>query len=247
MQEFYRLTIEEAVGVLEVGEQGLKSSDVEERREKYGANELLEAARKRPVQIFFEQFKDLLVVILLVAAVISAFLGKFESAVVILVVVLVNGMLGTLQHVKAEQSLQSLKKLSSPVAKVIRDGQRLEIPSREVVPGDIIHLEAGDYVSADGRVVESHSVQLNESSLTGESVSVAKVTEAVNQDDVAIGDRINMVFSGSFVTYGRAVAVITQTGMDTEIGKIATLLETATDKKTPLQLKIGRASCRERV
>ena len=242
MQEFYRLTIEEAVGVLEVGEQGLKSSDVEERREKYGANELLEAARKRPVQIFFEQFKDLLVVILLVAAVISAFLGKFESAVVILVVVLVNGMLGTLQHVKAEQSLQSLKKLSSPVAKVIRDGQRLEIPSREVVPGDIIHLEAGDYVSADGRVVESHSVQLNESSLTGESVSVAKVTEAVNQDDVAIGDRINMVFSGSFVRYGRAVAVITQTGMDTEIGKIATLLETATDKKTPLQLNLDEFS-----
>jgi Ca2+-transporting ATPase len=235
MQDYYQLTHEDTMKSLDVTDQGLRDNEVEQRREKYGANELLEVKKKGPLQIFLDQFKDLLVLILLAAAIISAFLGKLESTIVILAVVFLNAILGTLQHIKAEQSLQSLKKLSSPSAKVLRNGQRVEIPSQELVPGDIQYLDAGDFVSADGRVLESHSVQVNESSLTGESVSVLKVTEPIIQENVPIGDRKNMVFSGSFVTYGRAVVVITHTGMDTEIGKIARLLDDAKDKKTPLQ------------
>lgn len=235
MHDFYRLTTEDVLSILDVSDQGITSGEVAVRKEKYGPNELLESAKKGALQVFFDQFKDLLVIILLAAAVISAFLGKFESTIVIILVVLINAVLGTLQHVKAEQSLQSLKKLSSPAGKVLRDGKRVAIPSRELVPGDILYLDAGDYVSADGRILESHSLQVNESSLTGESVSVLKITEPLLQENLAIGDRTNIVFSGSFITYGRAVAVVTQTGMDTEIGKVAQLLDTAKENKTPLQ------------
>lgn len=239
MQPFFRQTIEEVMSALKVTDQGLSSKEAAIRREKYGANELLETAKKSAVQVFFEQFKDLLVLILLAAAAISAFLGKFESTLVIIAVVLLNGILGTLQHVKAEQSLLSLKKLSSPTAKVLRDGKMSQIPSSELVPGDILYLEAGDYVSADARILEAHSLQVNESSLTGESVSVLKIAEPCPQGvDVALADMKNMVFSGSFVTYGRAVAVVTHTGMNTEIGKVAQLLDTASEKRTPLQLSL---------
>ncbi|NLX91698.1 MAG: cation-translocating P-type ATPase [Firmicutes bacterium] len=239
MQPFFRQTIEEVMSALKVTDQGLSSKEAAIRREKYGANELLETAKKSAVQVFFEQFKDLLVLILLAAAAISAFLGKFESTLVIIAVVLLNGILGTLQHVKAEQSLLSLKKLSSPTAKVLRDGKMSQIPSSELVPGDILYLEAGDYVSADARILEAHSLQVNESSLTGESVSVLKIAEPCPQGvDVALADMKNMVFSGSFVTYGRAVAVVTHTGMNTEIGKVAQLLDTAKDKRTPLQVSL---------
>ncbi|PLR77396.1 calcium-translocating P-type ATPase, PMCA-type [Bacillus sp. V3-13] len=235
MSDFYRKSTEEVMRELDVTEHGLNTEDVEKRRGQYGFNELAEARRKSAVQVFFEQFKDFLVIILLVAAVISAFLGKFESTIVILIVVIINAILGTVQHIKAEQSLRSLKALSSPTAKVLRNGHRTEIPSRELVVGDILFLDAGDYVSADGRILESHSLQVNESSLTGESVSALKSVEAIDEDDVPIGDRKNMVFSGSFVTYGRAVVLVTGIGMNTEIGKIANLLGTAREKKTPLQ------------
>lgn len=239
MQSFFRQTIEEVMSTLKVTDQGLSSNEAAIRLEKYGANELLETAKKSPVQVFFEQFKDLLVLILLAAATISAFLGKLESTLVIMLVVLLNAVLGTLQHIKAEQSLLSLKKLSSPTAKVLRDGKMKQIPSRELVPGDILYLEAGDYVSADARILESHSLQANESSLTGESVSVEKIAEPCPQgEDVAIADMKNMVFSGSFITYGRAVVAVTHTGMDTEIGKVAQLLDTASEKRTPLQLSL---------
>ena len=239
MQPFFRQTVEEVMSALKVTDQGLSSNEAAIRQEKYGANELLETAKKSAVQVFFEQFKDLLVLILLAAAAISAFLGKLESTLVIMLVVLLNAILGTLQHVKAEQSLLSLKKLSSPTAKVLRDGKMTQIPSSELVPGDILYLEAGDFVSADARILEAHSLQVNESSLTGESVSVVKIAEPCPQgEDVAIADMKNMVFSGSFVTYGRAVAVVTHTGMDTEIGKVAQLLDTASEKRTPLQLSL---------
>ncbi|PLR95320.1 cation-translocating P-type ATPase [Bacillus sp. T33-2] len=235
MAEFYRMPSAEALRVLEVSDEGLKTADVQSRREKYGFNELAEAERISTIQVFFEQFRDFLVIILLVAAIISAFLGKYESTIVILIVVILNAILGTVQHVKAEQSLNSLKALSSPTAKVLRDGQKIEIPSRELIVGDILYLDAGDYVSADGRIIENYSLQVNESSLTGESVSSIKSTEPIDDDNVPLGDRKNMVFSGSFVTYGRAVVLVTEIGMKTEIGKIANLLESAQDKKTPLQ------------
>ncbi|OMP66937.1 calcium-translocating P-type ATPase, PMCA-type [Domibacillus epiphyticus] len=235
MIEFYRKSTDEVLRTLGVTKDGLNAHDVEGRRTEFGFNELEEAKRRSTVQVFFGQFRDFLVIILLAAAIISAFLGKFESAIVILVVVILNAILGTVQHVKAEQSLKSLKALSAPTAKVLRDGQKIEIPSREIIVGDILFLDAGDYVSADGRVIENYSLQVNESSLTGESLSSNKSTEPIDEENVPLGDRNNMVFSGSFVTYGRAVVLVTQIGMKTEIGKIANLLESAQDKKTPLQ------------
>ncbi|WP_456276953.1 calcium-translocating P-type ATPase, PMCA-type [Bacillus sp. AK128] len=235
MSQFFMKTSKEVLEELKVTEKGLVSADVEKRREQYGYNELAEGKRKTAIAVFLEQFKDFLVLILIAAAIISAFLGKFESTIVILVVVIINAILGTVQHLKAEQSLNSLKALSSPTAKVLRDGQKVEIPSRELLVGDILFLDAGDFVSADGRIIENHSLQINESSLTGESLSVEKDTSPIAEKDVPIGDRINMVFSGSFVTYGRGVVVVTNTGMNTEIGRIADLLESAKEKKTPLQ------------
>lgn len=238
MKEFYKKSPEEALKILGVTSKGLNEEEIKKRREQYGFNELEETARKSPLQVFLDQFKDFLVIILLGAAIISAFLGKLESTIVILVVVVINAILGTVQHIKAEQSLKGLKALSSPIAKVLRNGQKLEIPSRELLVGDILYLDAGDYVSADGRVLESFSLQVNESSLTGESESVLKFVDIIDKDDVAIGDRKNMVFSGSFVTYGRGVVLVTDIGMNTEIGKIANLLESAKEKKTPLQVNL---------
>lgn len=238
MDNFYKKTDVEVMQQLKVTSQGLTTDEVNKRREEYGFNELEEKDRKSVVKIFFEQFKDFLVAILIVAAIVSAFLGKYESTLVILAVVIVNAILGTAQHVKAEAALKSLKALSSPIAKVLRNGEKVEIPSREIMVGDILYIEAGDYISADGRILEVYSLQVNESSLTGEAESVLKTTDVIDGDNVAIGDRKNMVFSGGFVTYGRGVALVTSIGMKTEIGKIATLLENAQEKKTPLQVNL---------
>src|SRR3954471_485885 len=235
MSEHHQKSSEEVMNTLGVTDKGLTSDEVKKRHEQFGFNELAEGKRKSTVQVFLEQFKDFLVIILIVAALISAFLGEIESSAVIMVVVILNAILGTVQHVKAEQSLNSLKALSSPTAKVLRDGQMIEIPSKEVVVGDILYLDAGDYVPADGRLMESHSLQVNESSLTGESLAVTKSIEPIAGEDVSIGDKVNMVFSGSFVTYGRGTVLVTDIGMQTEIGKIANLLESAQEKKTPLQ------------
>ncbi len=238
MNEFYKKSSNEVIETLGVTDKGLNHEEIKKRREQYGFNELEEAARKSHLQVFIDQFKDFLVIILLAAALISAFLGKLESTLVIMVVITINAILGTIQHIKAEQSLKSLKALSSPTAKVLRNGQKVEIPSRELVVGDILYFDAGDYVSADGRILETYSLQVNESSLTGESESVLKVSEPIDEDNISIGDRKNMVFSGSFVTYGRAVVLVTGIGMNTEIGKIANLLENAKEKKTPLQVSL---------
>src|SRR3954469_23614288 len=169
MSEFYRKSTEEVMKSLGVTNKGLSNEEVQKKREQYGFNELAEGKRKSTVQVFFEQFKDFLVIILIIAALISAFLGEIESTFVIMVVVILNAILGTVQHVKAEQSLNSLKALSSPTAKVLRNGTKVEIPSKEVVVGDILFLDAGDYIPADGRMIENASLQVNESSLTGES------------------------------------------------------------------------------
>ena len=172
----------------------------------------------------------------------SIFTGNFESAMVIFAVIILNSILGTVQQVKAEKSLKSLKALSAPTAKVLRNGIQVEIPSREVVVGDILYLEAGDYISADGRIIENYSIQVNESSLTGESENVSKTQDIIEGDNAAIGDRKNMLFSGSLVTYGRAVIVVTGTGMKTELGKVASLLKNTEEKKTPLQVNLDNFS-----
>lgn len=233
--KFYKKSSEEVMEILDVSIDGLSEQEVQKRRLEHGYNKLDEAKGDTPIKVFMDQFKDFLVIMLILAAIISAALGKYESTIVVIFVVVLNAILGTVQHIKANNSINSLKALSSPVSKVLRDKMKKEIPSNELVVGDIIFFDAGDYISADARVIEAHSFQVNESSLTGESESVTKEIEAISQDDVSIGDMKNMVFSGSYVTYGRGVAVVTDIGMKTEIGKIASMLENAKARKTPLQ------------
>ena len=227
---------------LESSTDGLSEAQVTDHREKYGENKLQEKKRKSTLLVFAEQFKDLLVIILIVAALISIATGDVESTVVILAVITLNAILGTVQYVKAEKSLESLKKLSAPVAKVIRDGQQLEIPASELVVGDIIKLEAGDVVPSDGRLLESYSLKINESALTGESEAVEKDPSVIDSEKVALGDQKNMVFSSSLVTYGRGLAVITAVGHDTELGKIADLISNTAERKTPLQVNMDNFS-----
>lgn len=220
---------------------GLTTRRAQELLEKYGENLLREKKKKSIFSIFLRQFADLLVVILVAAAVVSMFSGNVESTIVIFAVLIMNAVLGTIQYVKAEKSLAALKNLSAPHARVIRDGMKQEIPASEVVPGDILLLEAGDMVAADGRIISNHSLQVNESSLTGESTNVDKL-EGVISEEVPLGDRVNMVFSGSLVTYGRAEVLVTATGMATEMGRIASLMNDTEDRKTPLQVSLDNFS-----
>ena len=219
----------------ESSRKGLTQGQAAEKLEQYGENKLREGKRKTVLQVFAEQFADLLVVILVIAAIISAFTGGFESTLVIIAVLILNAVLGTVQHFKAEKSLESLKAMSAPLARVVRDGVKCEIPAVALVPGDILLLEAGDVATADGRVLENHSLQVNESALTGESENVNKTDDILTQEELSLGDRLNMVYSGSLVSYGRGVILVTSTGMETEIGKIANLIENAQAKTTPLQ------------
>ena len=238
MDKFFSKSSKDVLNHFNVTKEGLSTEQVNKSKEENGFNELTEKKKKSVLVVFLEQFKDLLVGILIVAALISMATADVESTLVIFAVIIMNAILGTVQNVKAEQSLNSLKALSSPNAKVIRNGVKVEIPSREVVAGDIVVLEAGDLVVADGRIIESFSLQVNESALTGESESVNKFEEVIDSEEVALGDQKNMVFSSSLVTYGRALIVVTNTGMTTELGKIATLMEQTKEKKTPLQITL---------
>lgn len=238
MKKYFSTPYEEVLKEFNVSKKGLEDKQVSSNTEKFGLNQLTEKKRKTVLEVFLSQFKDLLVLILIVAAIISAITGSLESTLVIFAVIILNSILGTVQHFKAEQSLDSLKALSSPCAKVYRNGKKVEIPSKEIVPGDILILEAGDMISADGRIIENFSLQVNESSLTGESESVNKFVDVIKEEDIALGDQKNMVFSGSLVTYGRALVVVTATGMSTEIGKIANLMEETQEKETPLQVSL---------
>lgn len=240
MKPYYQLSGEEVLREVNGSEEPLTKEQVSENQKKYGPNELTEGKKKTTVQIFLEQYKDFLVIILIIAAIASGFIGDIESAAVIVIVITMNAILGTVQTVKAEASLASLKKLSGPEAKVLRDGVVVPIPSAEVTVGDIIMLEAGDYIPADGRILECASMKVDESALTGESLGVEKTTDVIEQDEVPLGDRINMVYSGSFLTYGRGSFVVTEIGMNTEVGKIASLLKTTSEKKTPLQVNLDQ-------
>ena len=243
MADWYQKTGEEALRHFDVTTDGLSSEQAAERLKKDGENVLAEGKKKTVLQVFLGQFADLLVLILIAAAIVSMFSGNIESTIVIFAVIIMNAILGTAQHVKAEKSLDSLKSLSSPSAKVIRDGQKIEIDSKNVVAGDIIVLEAGDLVVADGRIIRNYSLQVNESSLTGESTNVDKNDETLS-GETPLADRANMVFSGSLVTYGRALVLVTETGMNTEIGHIASLMNSAKEKKTPLQQSLDKFSGR---
>lgn len=239
VKAYYNETVETVRRDLNGEQDFLTNEEVKRRQEKFGFNELAEGKKKSGLQIFLEQYKDFLVLILIVSAVVSLFLGETESAAVILVVITMNAILGTVQTIKAENSLESLKQLAALEAKVVRNGAVVRIPGREITVGDVVHLEAGDYIPADGRVLESASLKVDESALTGESIGVDKISAPLT-GELPLGDRRNMVFSGSYVTYGRGVFLVTGIGMNTEVGKIAGLLKNTSEKKTPLQINLDR-------
>lgn len=230
----YQQPLNDLYAVYHSSREGLSTAQANQNREQFGKNQLAQKKKKPVWMIFLEQFKDFLVIILIIAAIISAITGELESTIVILVVITMNAILGTVQTVKAEKSLDNLKSLSAPHAKVLRNGTTVLLPAAELVVGDVILLEAGDQVPADARILEAASLQTNESALTGESTNVEKECCEIPQE-VPLGDRKNMVYSGGFVTYGRGVCLVTNVGMETEVGKIAALMQNASERRTPLQ------------
>lgn len=239
----YKKEYKDVINEFKSGDNGLDNKEAKSRLDKNGFNELKEKQNESILKLILEQFKDPLVIILIIAAIVQIFLKEAVEAIIIIAVVILNAILGVTQTKKAEGSLNSLKKLSSPNAKVLREGEKIVIPARELVNGDIVYLEAGDYVPADGRIIESQSLKSVEGMLTGESEPVLKITDAIKEDS-SLGDQKNMVFSGSTIVYGRGMFVVTATGMNTEVGKIANLLEKAESKETPLQIKLEQFSKR---
>ena len=242
MEKLYGKDSQTILKEFKTTEKGLSDNEVKKRKESFGNNALKEKKRKGILKVFLNQFKDLLVGILIVAGIISIITDNVESTLVIFIVIFLNAILGTVQYFKAEQSLEALKSLTAAKCKVIRDGIKQEILSKDIVPGDILFLEAGDLIAADGRIIENHSLQVNESSLTGESLAVEKNAEVLSDDEIPLSDRKNMVFGGTLVTYGRAIAVVTSTGMNSELGKIANLMENTQAKETPLQKTLDKFS-----
>ncbi|MGB9789691.1 calcium-transporting P-type ATPase, PMR1-type [Thermotoga caldifontis] len=241
MKEFYRLSVEEVCRELGVDPQkGLSSEEAKKRLEQYGPNELAERKRRTVLQMFLSQFTDFLIIILLAAAGISIVVGEAVDAILIMIIVVLNATLSTIQEAKAEKSLQLLKKMAAPSARVLRDGIVQTVPSREIVPGDVVILEAGNYVPADGRLIESVNLSVSEAALTGESQPVEKSTEAIDEPNLPIGDRTNMVYSGTIVSRGRGRAIVTATGNETEIGKIAKMLTEMEEEETPLQKNLEK-------
>lgn len=247
-KNWFNETVDETVKCLETDEEkGLNSSEVESRKEKYGLNELAAKKKKSTFVKFLVQFKDFMIIVLIISAVISGIVGVKQEGisgitdtVIILVVVIVNAIIGVLQENKAEKSLEALQKLSSHVAKVIRNGKLEVVQSKELVPGDIVILETGDYVPADLRIIEAVNLKAQESALTGESVPVEKMAARIEDERIGLGDRINMLFSSSLITYGRGKAVVVETGMNTEVGKIADIINSAEEGETPLQGKLNK-------
>lgn len=242
MKTFYNVNPDEILKEFNSSALGLDDTQVSLNREKYGKNKLEEKEKKNLIEIFVEQFKDLLVIILILSALISAATGNMESTAVIIVVLILNAILGTVQTIKAQQSLESLKKLSSPSAKVVRQGDKQIIEAVDLVCGDIVLLEAGDIIPGDGRIIENFSLKTNESALTGESENAEKEVCTLYDENIALGDQRNMVFSGSLVTYGRATAITTGVGRQTELGRIAGLMNDTKERKTPLQTTMDNFS-----
>ena len=244
-ENWFNLSYEKVVKKLNSNiDKGLTTEEVEDKREEFGVNELEQHKKKSIFVKFLEQFKDFMIIVLIISAIISGVVGVMEGegikdTIIIMVVIVVNAIIGVMQENKAEKSLEALQKLSSHVAKVMRDGELVVIPSRELVPGDIVILETGDYVPADLRLIEAINLKTQESALTGESVPVEKNTEVIENKEVGIGDRHNMLFSSSLITYGRGKAIVVDTGMNTEVGKIAKMMNSTINTATPLQKKLN--------
>ncbi|TFH27515.1 MAG: ATPase, partial [Myxococcales bacterium] len=240
---WHALSVDAIMSQLGSAPHGLAAPEVERRFALHGPNELQETGRVSPWKILFQQFKNVLIIILLVATGISAFLGQGVETIAIAVIVLFAVVLGFVQEYRAERAIEALRRMAAPTVTVIRDGREVEIPARELVPGDLTLLHAGDKVAADARLVEAINLQVDEAALTGESVPVDKITDALRGEGLALGDRVNMVFGGTIATYGRGRAVVVATGMQTQFGRIAQMLDSVETGKTPLQQnldKVGR-------
>ena len=240
MPEWYRLSASQAVETLKTDpSSGLTSSEAAVRMQKFGKNELKERPGPTLWQKLAAQFKEFLVLLLIVAAVISLFLGEVSDAIVILMVVIINAALGVIQESKAEKSLAALRKLSAPTAKAYRENKVIQIAASRLVPGDIILLDAGDFIPADARLLTADNLHVNESALTGESMPVEKESGFTAKEHTPLAERKNMIFMGTIVTFGRGRAVVTATGMETEIGRIAGMIQAIEPEKTPLQRKLA--------
>ena len=245
-EKWYLKSVEEVQNGLKTDlKKGLQKEEVTNRYQQYGYNRLETGKKKSGFQMFIEQFKDFMIIVLIIAAAVSGLIGVMENegpwdAVIIIGIVIINAVIGTVQEIKAQKSLDALKKMSSHVAKVIRNGELLVIPSEELVPGDLIEIETGDFVPADIRLIEAVNLKIQEAALTGESVAVEKQIETIEDEEAGIGDRVNMMFSSSLVTYGRGKGIVVETGMKTEVGKIAGILQEAEDTETPLQQKLNK-------
>jgi len=245
-RNWFNKTFKEVEKELETDlEKGLSKEKVEERQEKYGFNELQQIAKKSIIQRFLEQFKDFSIIVLIIAAIVSGIVGVAQGegitdTIIILIVVIVNAIIGVAQESKAEKSLEALQKLSDHASKVIRNGNMEVVPAKELVPGDIVVLDTGDYIPADLRIIEAVNLKTQESSLTGESVPVEKISEIIEEQEIGIGDRKNMLFSSSLVTYGRGKGIVVETGMTTEVGKIAGMINSTEKQQTPLQQKLDK-------
>ena len=237
---WYTKKIEDVFKILQSQVEGLTQIQAGERLEKYGPNEIQAAKRISAWQILLEQFKNILILILLAATAMSLFLGHGVESIVIAIIVLFAVLLGFIQEYRAERAIEALREMAAPTASVLRDGSEVKVPAREIVPGDVIFLHTGDRIPADARVIESINLQVEEAALTGESVAVEKQTERLQGSDLNLGDRRNMVYAGTAVTYGRGKGVVTATAMQTEFGKIAQLLQTVETGRTPLQQNLDR-------
>ncbi|RLE63087.1 MAG: calcium-translocating P-type ATPase, SERCA-type [Thermoprotei archaeon] len=240
--KWHALAVNEVLEILKSNPLGLSVEEAEKRLEIYGPNELKKEKKRGRIKIFIDQFKNILVIILILAAALSIAIGEVTDSIVILAIVVASAILGFVQEYRAEKALEALKKLTAPTATVVRNGEEIEIPAREIVPGDILVLNAGDKVPADARIIESHNLKVDEAPLTGESVTIAKVVEPLSED-TPLSDRKNMVYAGTVVTYGRGKAIVVATGMNTELGKIAASVQETEKEETPLErrmVEIGR-------
>ena len=241
---FFNKSIEQTCDELNTDlNNGIKNNDIDKRREKFGFNELKGKEKQSIFIRFLIQFKDFMIIVLIIAAIVSGFIGIREGegitdSIIILIVVVVNAIIGVMQESKAEKSLEALQKLSAHVCKVVRDGNVQVVPAKDVIPGDVVILETGDYVPADLRLIEAVNLKIQESALTGESLPIQKNTDVILDEKTSLGDRKNMAFSSSMVTYGRGKGIVTATGMNTEVGKIANMINDVKDEETPLQARL---------
>ncbi|HEB76879.1 MAG TPA: ATPase, partial [Nitrospirae bacterium] len=231
--QWHRIESEEVLKVLDTSRSGLSGAEARRRLGEYGPNELVEKKKKGPLEMFLDQFKDFMILILIAAAVISGVIGETKDTIVIIVIVILNAVVGFVQEYRAEKAMAALKKMAALTATVVRDGQAVDIPASELVPGDIVILEAGKIVPADMRLIEAVRLKVEEAALTGESVPVEKETAVLQDEDLPLGDRRNMVYKGTILTYGRGTGIVVATGMNTELGRIATMLQDEDAVKTP--------------